>query len=73
VFGGFKRGVQVILTMKYADYSVQLAKKGTVLQGMTRGPIEIGEFYGMGMNVEKTGVMRISSNHPQYRQKIKNT
>jgi hypothetical protein len=45
--------------MKYADYSVQLAKKGTVLQGMTRGPIEIGEFYGMGTNVERTGVIRI--------------
>jgi len=39
---------------------------------MTRGLIEIGKFYGMGTNVERTGVMRIPSNLHQYRQYIKN-
>jgi len=39
--------------MKYADYLMLLAKIRTVLQGMTHRLIEIGKFYGMGMNVEK--------------------
>jgi len=53
--------------MKYADYLVLLARKGTVLQVMTHRLIEIGKFYAMGMNVEKTKVIRISGNHHQYR------
>jgi hypothetical protein len=40
--------------MKYADYLVLLAERGTVLQGTTHRLIEIGKFYGMRMNVEKT-------------------
>jgi hypothetical protein len=40
--------------MKYADYLVLLAKKGTVLKGMSHRLIEIGKFYGIGMNVKKT-------------------
>ena len=39
---------------------VLMAKEKTVLQGMIVKLIEIGRFYGMEMNVEKTKVMRIS-------------
>jgi hypothetical protein len=28
--------------------------------------IEAGRYHGMKMNVERTKVMRMSSNHPQY-------
>jgi len=48
-----------------ANYSncdlVLMAKEETVLQGMIDKLIEIGRCYGMEMNVEKTKVMRISS------------
>ena len=40
--------------------TVLMAKEETVLQGMIDKLIEIGSCYGMGMNVEKTKVMRIS-------------
>jgi hypothetical protein len=60
-FGDFKIGGQVILTVKYADDLVLLAKEETVLQGMIDRLIEIGRRYGMAMNVEKkTKVMRMS-------------
>jgi hypothetical protein len=38
---------------------VLLAKKEKVLQDMIDKLIEIGKWYGMEMNVEKTKVMRI--------------
>jgi hypothetical protein len=57
--GDFKLGGQIIQTVKYADDIVLMAKEETVLQGMTDKLIEIGRFYGMEMNVEKTKVMRI--------------
>ena len=59
-FGGFKKGGQVIYTMKYTDDLLKMAKQQTVLQGMSDRPIEIGTYCGMEMNVEKTEVMRIS-------------
>jgi hypothetical protein len=37
-----------------------LAKEETVLQGVTERQTEIGRYYGMEMNVEKTKMMRIS-------------
>jgi hypothetical protein len=60
VFGHFKIGGQVIITVKYADDLVLLAKEETVLQGMIDRLIEVGRHYGMEMNVEKTKAMRIS-------------
>ena len=44
----------------YADDLMLMAKEETVLQGMIDKLIEIGRYYGMEMNVEKTKVMRIS-------------
>ena len=52
--GDFKIGGQIIHTVKYADDLVLLAKEGKVLQDMFDKLIEIGRFYGMEMNVEKT-------------------
>jgi hypothetical protein len=52
-FGDFKIG-QVILTVKYADDLVLLAREEKVLQGMVGRLIEIGGSYEMEMNVEKT-------------------
>jgi len=46
--------------VKYADDLVLLAKKEKVLQDMIDKLTEIGECYGMEMNVENTKVMRIS-------------
>jgi hypothetical protein len=46
--------------VKYADDLVLLAKEEKVLQDMIDKLIEIGRCYGMGINVEKTKVMRIS-------------
>jgi hypothetical protein len=46
-------------TVKYADELVLLAKEEKVLQDMIDKLIEIGRYYGMEMNVEKTKVMRI--------------
>jgi hypothetical protein len=59
-FGDYKIGGQVIRTVKYADDLVLLAKNETVLQSIIDRLIEIGSLYGMGMNVEKPKVMRIS-------------
>ena len=58
--GGFNIGGQIIQAVKYADDLVLMAKEETVLQGMIDKLIEIGSYYGMEMNVEKTKVMRIS-------------
>jgi hypothetical protein len=58
--GDFKIGGQIIHTVKHADDLVLLAKEEKVLQDMIDKLIEIGRCYGMGMNVEKTKVMRIS-------------
>jgi len=60
-FVDFKIGGQVIRTVKYADDLVLRAKEEAVLQGMIERLIEICSCYGMEMNVEKTKVMRISS------------
>jgi len=61
MFGDFKKWGQVIHTVKYADDLVLLANKEMVLQGMIDRLIETGRWYGMEMNVEKTKVMRIST------------
>jgi hypothetical protein len=39
---------------------VVLAEEEMVLQGMSDAPMETGRCYGVGMNVSKTKVMRIS-------------
>ena len=39
---------------------ILMAKEETMLQGMIDKLIEIGRWYGMEMNVEKTKVVRIS-------------
>ena len=52
--GDYKRGWQIIHTVKYADDLVVLAKEEKVLQDMIDKLIEIGRCYGMEMNVEKT-------------------
>jgi len=57
--GDFKIGGQITHTMKYADDLVLLAKEEKVLRDMIDKVIEIGRYYGMEMNVEKTKVMRI--------------
>jgi hypothetical protein len=44
-FGDFKIG-EVIYTVKHADDLVLLAKKETVIQGMSNRLIEIGRYYG---------------------------
>jgi hypothetical protein len=46
--------------VKYANDLVLLAKKETVLQGITDTLTKIGRWYRMEMNMEKTKVMRIS-------------
>jgi len=60
-FRDFKIGGQIIHTVKYADDLVLLAKEEKVLQDMIDKLIETGRCYGMEMSVEKTKVMRISS------------
>ena len=60
-FGVFKFGGKIIRTVKYADDLVLMAKEETVLRGMIDKLIETGRYYDMEMNVEKTKVMRISS------------
>jgi len=52
--GDFNIGGQIIQTVKYADDLVLMAKEETVLQDMIDKLIEIGSWYGMEMNVEKT-------------------
>jgi hypothetical protein len=59
-FGDFKIRGQIIKTVKYVDELVLLAKEEMVLQDMIDKLIEIGRCYGMGINVEKTKVIRIS-------------
>jgi hypothetical protein len=51
--GDFKRGVQIINTVKCADNLMLLAKGEMVLQGMIEKLPEIGRSHGMEMNVEK--------------------
>ena len=58
--GDFNIGGQIIQTVKYADDLVLMSKEYTVLQGTIDKLIEIGRYFGMEMNVEKTKVMRIS-------------
>ena len=60
-FGDFKIGEQIIRNLQYADDLVLLAKEETVLQGCVDRLTEIRRCYEMEMNVEKTTVMRISS------------
>jgi hypothetical protein len=60
-FGDLKIGGQIITTVKYADDLVLLAKEEMVLQDVIDKLIEIGTCYGMEMNVEKTKVMRLST------------
>lgn len=47
--GDFKKGGQVIRTVKYVDNVVLLDREETVLQGL----YEIGRCYAVEMNVEK--------------------
>jgi hypothetical protein len=61
VFGDFKIGRQIIHTVKYVDDLVLLTKEGKALQDIIDKLIEIGGCYGMEMIVEKTKIMRISS------------
>jgi hypothetical protein len=58
--GDFDIGGQIIQTVKYADNLVLMVKEENVLQDMVDKLIEIGWYYGMEMNVEKTTVMRLS-------------
>jgi hypothetical protein len=46
--------------VKYADELVLMVKEGKVLQDMIDKLIEIGGYYGVEKNMEKTKVMRIS-------------
>ena len=58
--GDFNIGGQIIQTVKYVDDPVLMAKEETVLQGIIDKLTEIGRYYGLEMNVEKTKLMRIS-------------
>ena len=58
--GDLKIGGKIIHTAKYADDLVLLAKEEMVVHDMIDKLIEIGRYYGMEINVEKTKVMRIS-------------
>jgi hypothetical protein len=62
VLEGFKdlKIGQVIHAVQYGSDLVLLAKKEAPLQSITDTLTEIGRWYGMEMNVEKTKVMRIS-------------
>jgi len=51
---------QAIRTVKYANDLVLVTKENVVLQSMTERLTEIGRCYGMGSNVPKAKVMRIS-------------
>ena len=62
--GDFKIGGKIIHTVKYAYELVLLAKEEMVLQDMIDKLIEIGIYYGMEMNVEKTKVKRIPRPFP---------
>jgi len=56
----FKIRGQVISTVKYANDLVVLTKEKVVPKSMTERLIEIGRCYGMGSNVQKAKMMRIS-------------
>jgi hypothetical protein len=60
-FEEYKTRGQVIRTAKDADDRVLLSKEETMLQGMPDRLIEIGKCHEMEMNVEKTKLMRNSS------------
>jgi N-glycosylase/DNA lyase len=62
--GNFNVEERVLRIVKYIGDLVLLANNEAVLQGMSERLSEIGRCYGMAKNVEKTQVMRISSNHP---------
>jgi hypothetical protein len=57
--GDFKVRGHIIISVKYADDFVLLAKIETLIQEMTNTPIETGRCYRMEMNEDKTKVMRI--------------
>jgi hypothetical protein len=59
-FGDIKISEKIIQTVKYADELVLIKKKKKVVQDVIDKIIEIGRFYGMEMNVEKTNIMKIS-------------
>jgi hypothetical protein len=50
--------------VKYADDLVLVGMEEMVLQGMINGVSEIGSCCGMKINLEKTKVMRISTQPP---------
>jgi hypothetical protein len=47
---GLRTGAPIINTVKYADDLVLLAKKGTILQGMTDRPVEFERRNGTEIN-----------------------
>jgi hypothetical protein len=49
----FRVGGQIIITLRYADDLVFLAKEETILQRMIDNLIEVGRGYGMEINVKK--------------------
>ena len=55
--GDFSIGGKIIQSVKYADDLVLIAKEEKVLQSMIDKLIEIGRYYGMEMNMEKTKVI----------------
>jgi len=57
--GDFNIRGHIMQTVKYTDDLVLMAKEETVLQGMIDKLSEIGRYYGMEMNVEKTKLMRM--------------
>jgi hypothetical protein len=57
LFGEFKIRGQVILTVKYADNMVLIAKREMVLQGMIDRLIEIGKCSGMEINMEHINIL----------------
>ena len=58
-FGDLKVGGQVILTVKYANDFVLMAKEETTMVCMTDTMNEIGRCYGREKDVKKTKLMRI--------------
>ena len=59
-FGDLKIGEQVIVTVKYADDLVLLAKEEAALPNMIEGLMEIVRRYGMEIDGKNTQLMRIS-------------
>jgi hypothetical protein len=58
--GDFTTGGKIISILKVADNLVQIANKETVLHGTINILMATGRFYGMGMNVGKPKVTKIS-------------